>query len=181
MLLRWWSARNRTRVFNLRRCNKTWHCTISALALCTIFLLTSQLTQASSNTAITDDFDLGIWSPFMSRVQKSIPVCIWNSDEVFTTFNVTITSGAGGNSLRMSNDIGDVIDYRVHWLSGNRFRQPERLTAGLPSRRTYTSNATARCSNGPTAMLRITVNVPQLNEAPPGIYTDTLQLTVSPL
>ena len=140
-----------------------------------------QPTHASNNTAITDDFDLGTWSPFMARLQKSVPVCIWNADEPVSTFNVTVNSRASGNQLHMSNNIGDVIIYRVHWLSGNRFRRPERLSAGVPSRRSYTSTDAIRCGNGPTGMLRITVNAAQLSNAPAGIYTDTLQLTVSPL
>ena len=147
----------------------------------TVIVPAHQLAYAGSGTAITDDFDLGTWSPFMARIQKSIPVCIWNSDEPLTTFNLTVSGGAGGDQLSLSSNIGDTIAYRVHWLSGNRFRQPERLTAGLPSRRSYTSDDTTRCGNGPTGMLRITINAAQLNDAPAGIYSDTLQLTVSPL
>ena len=172
--LRWLSARSKA-LSSLRWC----FLMLSSAALIT--MAAHQPAHASNGTAIIDDFLLGVWSPFMARVQKSVPVCIWNADELANTFNVTVNSHNSGNQLHMSNDIGDIIIYRVDWLSGNRFRQPERLSAGIPSRRSYTSADTTRCGNGPTGMLRITVNPADVNKAPTGIYRDTLLLTVSPL
>ena len=136
--------------------------------------------EAHAEALITDSFDLGTWSPFSARIQKSVPVCIWNASDQISPFTLTVNS-ASGTRLRVTNEIDDFIPYRVHWLSGNGFNRRERLLPGLPSTRSYASQDTSRCASGPTGMLRLTINIRRLSDAPAGIYTDTLQLTVSPL
>ena len=169
-----WSARN-----NGRRLTR------QLTLLCVWFVVSTAtplqtVSNAYAETLITDDFNLGIWSPFTARVQKSVPVCIWNESDKSSPFTVTVSSGSGAR-LRITNEIDDFVPYRVHWLSGRSFNQTERLYPGIPSFRSYTSVDTTRCANGPTGLLRLTVNVRRLSDAPAGIYSDRLQLTVSPL
>lgn len=169
--LRLWSVRNR----ELRR-----------LTLAAVWLILTTLSpvypisDSYAGTLMTDDFDLGVWSPFMKRVQKSVPVCIWSEWDQNSPFTLTVSS-ASGPRLQITNSINDAIPYRVHWLSGRGFNRRERLSSGVPSSRSYVSADTAACANGPTGMLRLTINARHLRDAPPGIYADTLQLMITPL
>lgn len=137
---------------------------------------------ASANQAvITDDFDFGSWSPFLTRWQKSVPVCVWDSTGSQTIFRVQAAGLVSNVRFRLANDIGDRVPYRLHWRGGSNTNGRERLVPNMASRRVYRINDTSRCASGPTGLLQLTINTRALARVPTGIYSDTIVLIISPL
>lgn len=147
-----------------------------------ITLLCVVVNNGHANQAlITEDFDFGTWTPFSSRWQKSVPVCVWDETNPGTSFRIEATGFASRRNFRLSNDIDVQIPYRVHWSAGPSFRRNENLRPGTRSSGIFTSQDTSRCASGPTGLLRVTINSNRLQSAEPGIYSDTIVLTISPL
>ncbi len=130
---------------------------------------------------IREDFDFGAWSPLVSRWKKVVPVCIWDESVSETSFKVVAGGSNSSRRFRLKNDINDKIAYRVHWRDSNAYTSKERLKANVSSSQIYKSNDTNRCQSGPTGFVEVTINRKALNEAAPGIYSDTLFVMISAL
>lgn len=127
-----------------------------------------------------DDLFLGVWSPFTSKWEASIPVCVW-TESSDTLYKVTATGLLPGNRYYLTNDIGDQVSYSVFWHFGTNVNSKEKLRSGVLSRRNYVFSENKQCTDGPSAQISVKLNKNQINRAPPGIYDDTLLLMFSPI
>lgn len=136
---------------------------------------------SASEVAVTEDFDFGIWSPFSERWQKSVPVCVWDSSGADLLFTVQATGLASNQQFGLQNSMGNLIPYRLHWLDESNSRLRSSLSPNQPSTNIYRGDDLSRCESGPTGILQMTLDTKALTEAMPGIYTDTIVLTISAL
>lgn len=150
-------------------------------AFCAVWICAIASCVSASEVVVTEDFDFGVWSPFLSRWQKSVPVCIWDADGSQSLFRVEATGLVSNRLFRLQNDIGERVAYRLHWGGSSNTSQREKLSPNIPTNRVYQSSDTHRCATGPSGMLRLTINPKALANAPPGLYSDTIILTITPL
>jgi len=134
----------------------------------------------ANGASIKDDLFVGVWSPFRTKWEADVPVCVWSEDGN-ALYQVSASGSATSADFHLSNDVSDLIQYRVYWHSGRTFKKRERLQVNIPSRKNYTFSDSAQCTDGPSARIRVRLNQRAVNEAPPGIYNDRLLLTISPL
>ena len=92
-------------------------------------------------------------------------------------------SGIGEGGFSLENEAGGGVAYRLFLHRGNANGQGprEELRAGRPSRHTITGDGTFRCGGGSNARVRVRIGRRDIERAPPGIYRDTLLLTLSAL
>lgn len=130
--------------------------------------------------SVDSELDLGTWSPFVSQWQSESTVCAW-SDSSNDFYNVTASSLAAGSDFELTNDIGDSVAFSVYWRSSENSPVWENLLFGVLSSDTYAFASAAQCIGGPTAEVRVEIDKAEIDAALPGVYSDTLLLTVSPL
>ncbi len=136
---------------------------------------------SAGEVAVTEDFDFGTWSPFLERWEKRVSVCVWDSSGEDLLFTVQATGIVSNQQFGLQNNVGGVISYSLHWLDGSNGRARTRLSPNLPSNRVFRSDDSSRCESGPTGMLQLTLDAKELAQSTPGIYTDTIVLTISTL
>ena len=134
----------------------------------------------ANGASIKDDLFVGVWSPFRSKWETDVPVCVWSEDGN-NLYQVSAGGTVTSTDFRLSNDVNDTIEYRVFWHTGRGFNRRERLQPNILSRKNYRFSDTAQCIDGPSARIRVRLNRRAVNAAPPGIYNDQLVLTISPL
>jgi len=149
--------------------------------LCALLSCASIYSVSANQVQITEDFNFGSWSPFLTRWQKTVPVCVWNSSGGESIFRVLASGLVSNTKFRLGNDIGDKVAYRLHWRDGSNTNSREKLFPYIESSSVYRGNDSSRCASGPTGFLQLTINSNALNKAPTGIYSDTIVLTISPL
>lgn len=140
----------------------------------------------AASVRIDEDLFLGVWSPQLTRWQKTIPVCISQSADATggaTTYRVTVSSvnGPTNNGFALLNSIGDPVAYRVRWFRSGSKGQGEALQPGVPSRRSYAYASDPACLGDDPPGLEAIVQRRTIDRAPPGIYADTLLVTIAPL
>lgn len=128
---------------------------------------------------VMDDFDFGTWSPLMTRWKKEVPVCIWDEESRQISYRVVASGINDGTRFRLRNDIGDYLPYQVEWQDDQIVDSGERLKANVGSTSVYSSYDNHRCENGATGHLVVTISNNILQQATPGLYSDTLVLMIS--
>lgn len=127
-----------------------------------------------------DDLFVGVWSPFVSRWEKTVPVCIW-SDTDNTSYRVIANGIQPGHKYLLTNEVGDTIPYKIFWGTGTNFKRRERLYPNQPSKRTYTYDHQEKCGGRPNSQIRVRIAKKKLDAAPAAIYQDTILIMLSPL
>lgn len=127
--------------------------------------------------SVGDDLFIGVWSPFGKRWEAEASVCIWGED----VFRVIASSVELGNVFALSDSGGARVPYRVFWRRRDAPGRGQELDPGVPSRRSIAGDARFECAGGVNARIRVKVERRDIDRAPPGIYDDTLMLTLSPL
>ena len=128
---------------------------------------------------VDSELNLGTWSPFVSQWQSVSTVCAWSDSS--NDYNVTASSLAAGSDFELINDIGDSVAFSVYWRSSENSVVWENLLFGVLSNDSYAYASAAQCIGGPTAEVRIEIDKADIDAAMPGIYSDTLLLTLTPL
>lgn len=149
--------------------------------LCAVLSSISIYSASANQVLITEDFNFGSWSPFLTRWQKTVPVCVWNSSGGENIFRVHASGLVSNSKFRLDNEVGDKVAYRLHWRDGSNTTRREKLFPNIESSGVYRGNDSSRCASGPTGLLQLTINSNALNKAPTGVYSDTIVLTISPL
>ena len=127
--------------------------------------------------SILDDLDVGVWSPFGTRWEAESAVCVTGDG----AFRVTAASLDRPDRFVLDNGVGDEVPYQVFWRNRDAPGRGEGLSPGSPSRKAVSGDARTGCGGGANARIRIRVDRRAIDRAPPGIYGDTLLLTLSPL
>lgn len=139
----------------------------------------------------TVNFDVDLVIPEMIRISdlNDIPlgtfdgvndliasddICVYRNNAA-ATYMVT-ASGSGG-SFDVDNGI-DVIPYQVEYDDSNGFVV---LTDSAPAAMANADSTRLDCGGTPVATVRITMGAIDMSGASPGLYTDTLTLTVAPI
>jgi len=129
----------------------------------------------ANQVSINDDFDFGLWNPFLTKWQKRVPVCVWDEINPDSTFKIEVSGMSRGRKFRLAGDTNTKIPYDVHWLHGSAYQDSEKLKSGKSSNGVFYSRDANRCASGAT------IDPTKLGSAPTGIYSDTLVVTISPL
>lgn len=131
---------------------------------------------------IDGDLLLGIWSQQRTRFVANVPACVYTEDGAAGgAYRITVSGGASGTRFAMANDVGDTIPYRLRWYGSRGTSRREELSPGVPSRRAYAFRERAACLDGNVPELEAQARTRDVSRAPPGVYRDTLLLTVSPI
>ena len=134
---------------------------------------------AFANVSISDDLFVGVWTPTRSRWEATTPVCIWNEEG--GAYRIRVTGVGDGSDFALSDPGGFSIDYVLRWLRSGTQGERERLRPGSASSRLYEFSVSDGCFDEEPPHLYVFINDRQLDNAPPGIYTDTLFVTIEPL
>ena len=130
---------------------------------------------------VGDDLFLGTWSPFGSRWEAVAPVCVWSDEQERGPFRITATGLASASAFTMRDGAGYPLPYDVSWQRTGGGGRVQTLTPGVPLRFAVPGEKSVGCTAGPTGNVRVRVSRGDIERAPPGIYRDTLLLTISPL
>ena len=132
---------------------------------------------AAGGLTIIDELFVGIWSPFGSRWEASSSVCISGDGP----FRVIATSAEREERFALDNGAGDEVPYQTFWRHRDRPGRGQALQPGIPSRKASSGHPAADCGGGANARVTVRVDRRAIDNAPPGVYDDTLLLTLSPL
>jgi spore coat protein U-like protein len=122
-----------------------------------------------------DDVNLGIWTG-SGRLQAFEFACVFTNAALY---QVTASSANGtGNRTRLMDESGGFIRYVLHWRDSN---GRQRRINHNQTRTNFFANATsADCGGSTNTRLRIRINVPWMEDAAPGAYSDTLTVVLAP-
>lgn len=123
---------------------------------------------------------LGSWSPFASQWEALSTVCAWSADP-HEYYHITASSLAMVGQFALTSDTDEVVSYKVFWRSHQRIVEWEQLKFETPSVVVYKYASSSQCIRGPRAELRIELDKADIDAAMPGLYSDTLLLTLSAL
>ncbi len=126
-----------------------------------------------------DDLFIGVWSPFGSNWEKSVPVCV-TGEASETAYRIRASSLNNPAQFKLNNNIGDNVRYRVFWYTGDALERRERLRPDRESRRAYRFSTGSSCSSS-NATLSVRISNRDIRRAVPAIYDDTLLITLSPI
>jgi len=126
--------------------------------------------------SIVDDLFIGVWSPFGTRWEAEAGVCI-QGDESFRVY----ASSIGGNAFALRDGGLSEVPYQVFWHPDDEPGDGERLEPDAPSRSAIVGASVVDCGGGSNARIRVRIGRLAIERAAPGIYGDTLLLTLSPL
>ena len=164
------------RVFRLPRARgRRRHASTTLLGLLLAPLLCAPT--LGSGISVDDDLFIGVWSPFGKRWEAEAGVCVWGEG----VFRVIASSVELGNVFALSDSGGGEVPYRVFWRRRDAPGRGQELDPGVPSRRSISGDARFDCAGAVNARIRVKVERRDIDRAPPGIYDDTLMLTLSPL
>ena len=155
-----------------------------ARTLASVLTLSAMLCSSASagGIAILDDLFAGVWSPFGTRWQAEAPVCLWDESGQ-GSYHVTASGGSAGDAFRLDAGSGDGVRYRVFWqrrdVPGRGHR--EELFPGVLSSRPVQGSLAPLCGGEANARVRVEIDRRDIDRASPGIYADTLTLTLSSL
>jgi spore coat protein U-like protein len=120
-----------------------------------------------------NDIALGTFDGLNDLV-SSDGICVYRNNVAAT---YTITASGGSGSFDVDNGI-DVIPYQVEYDDSNGFVT---LTDSAPTDMANANSSLLDCGGIAVATLRITTLSTDMSNASPGLYTDTLTLTVAPI
>ncbi len=120
-----------------------------------------------------NDIPLGTFDGVNDLI-ASDDICVYRNSVAAT---YTMTASGSGGSFDVDNGI-DVIPYQVEYDDSNGFVI---LTDSAPTVMANADSALLDCGGTPVATLRITTLATDMSGASPGLYTDTLTLTVAPI
>ena len=139
-------------------------------------------TASAGGIAILDDLFAGVWSPFRTRWQAEAAVCLWDESGQ-GSYHVTASGASAGDTFRLTAGTGDSVRYRVFWqrrdIPGQGLR--EELSPGVLSSRPVPGSLAPLCGGEANARVRVEIDRRDIDRASPGIYADTLTLTLSSL
>ena len=134
---------------------------------------------AFANVSVSGDLFVGVWTPTRNRWEATTPVCIWNEDG--GAYRIRVTGVGTGSDFALTDPGGFSIDYVLRWLRSGASGERESLRPGIASSRLYDFSVSEGCFDEEPPHLYVFINDRQLDLAPPGIYTDTLQVIIEPL
>ena len=120
-----------------------------------------------------NDIPLGTFDGVNDLI-ASDDICVYRNNAA-ATYTVT-ASGSSGN-FEVDNGI-DVIPYQVEYDDSSGFVT---LTDSTPIAAANADSSLLDCGGTPVATVRITTLATDMSSASPGLYTDTLTLTVAPI
>ncbi len=131
---------------------------------------------------VDGDLLLGVWSAQRTRFVANVPVCV-HTDEPSApgAYRIAATGASGPGGYAMSTSVGDRITYRVLWYDEGDAGRHEELQSGELSRRSYAFTQRSDCLAGASPTLEARARNRDVSQAPPGIYSDTLTLTIAPI
>lgn len=119
---------------------------------------------------------------FGSPITGSTTACIYtNVLSPAGSYYVTATStNAFSGTFRVSNGV-NFISYDAYWNPGASASQTTVLSSGVKTtQQSGGSDTSLTCSGTPNANFNISFSSSQMEGAPPGSYTDTVTLLISP-
>lgn len=143
-------------------------------------LLSTALTAVAGIHASGDLF-VGVWNPSQTRWEATTSVCVWNEAGDGGAYRVRVDGSNDNDSYALADSSGSMIDYRLRWVRSGPRGQRERLEPGKSSRGVYTFADEPGCHADTAPSLSVRINDRALDRALPGIYTDTLFVTIEPL
>lgn len=129
---------------------------------------------------INNALHMGSWSPFASQWDSVSRVCA-SSDGSSEFYHVTASSLSASADFELINEIGDSVAYSVYWRNDVASAPWQQLIFDVSSTLPYAYADSAQCIGGPSAEIRVEVDKAEIDAAMPGVYSDTLLLTLSPL
>ena len=148
-----------------------------AAYVCALVLSALAVRGVAGGLTIADDLFVGVWSPFGSRWEAESGICVTGDG----AFRVTATSVERGDRFALGNGAGDEVPYVLFFRHRDRPGRGASLSPGIPSKKAVSGHPTADCAGGANARVRVRIDRRAIDDAPPGIYADTLLLTLSPL
>jgi|GEM_PF-1934919 len=126
---------------------------------------------------IRDDLDVGVWSPFGTRWEAESTVCISGVG----VYGVTASSLDRGDRFVLGDDAGNEVAYNVFWRQQNIPGTGIPLLPGIASGTATIGDIRPDCGGEANAGVRIRVDDVGIDQAPAGLYSDSLVLTLVPL
>jgi hypothetical protein len=157
---------------------RTRFCTLSTALAGFVTLLVALTT--SAEIRIDGDLFVGVWTPSRNRWEASTSVCVVNRD-AGGSYRIRVSGTNDGTRFVLKESSGNTINYRLLWRRSGTRGQRERLTPGVASRRVYTYADETGCQRSQAPSLSVRINDRALDRALPGIYTDTLLITIEPI
>ena len=148
-----------------------------ASCVCALALSALAVQGLAGGLTIVDDLFVGVWSPFGSRWEAESSVCVTGDG----SFRVVATSVERGDRFALGNGAGDEVPYALFFRHRDRPGRGASLSPGVPSKKAVSGHPVTGCAGGANARVRVRVDRRAIDDAPPGIYADTLLLTLSPL
>lgn len=150
---------------------------LPSVLLCAMLLWVTAL--AAASVSVSGDLFFGTWSPTRNQWVALAPVCVWNEDG--GVYRVRVSGAATGAEFALLDPAGYRIDYQLNWLRSGSRGEREQLDPGTASNRVYQFSTEPNCIDSERPHLQARINDRSLDLAPPGIYRDTLYITVEPL